>query len=95
MFRVTLACGGVPLSAGRTTARDIQREFAEHRQHHQNVTCVFTNGELVLSAENDFDPEGLALMDEFSDCISAYITELFDGRIRLVRCHQVDDHQME
>ncbi len=84
MYRVTLACGGVPPSAGQAAAIDIQQEFAEHRRHHKNVTCAFTNGELVLSAENDFDPQGLALMDEFSDCIAAYIEELFDGRIRVV-----------
>ena len=71
-------------AGGPTAAKDIQQEFAEHRPHHKNVVCNFTNGELVLTAENDFDPNGLALMDEFSDCISAYIAELFDGRIRVV-----------
>ena len=84
MFRVTLACEGVPATAGNAAALDIQKEFAEFRQHHRNVVCTFANGELVLTAENDFDPKGLALMDEFSDCISAYIVESFGGRIRLV-----------
>jgi hypothetical protein len=84
MYRVTLACYGVPASAGQAAAIDIQREFAEHRRHHSNVTCTFTKGELVLTAENDFDPEGLALINEFSDCVSACIAELFDGGIRLV-----------
>lgn len=84
MYRVTLACEAVPTSAGPTAAKDIQKEFSEHRPHHQNVVCTYTNGELVLTAENDFDPNGLALMDEFSDCISAHITELFDGQIRVV-----------
>jgi hypothetical protein len=84
VFRVTLACENVPMSAGATAATDIQREFAEHRTHHKNVVCVYTNGELILTAENDYDPKGLALMDEFSDCIAAYIAELFDGEIRVV-----------
>lgn len=84
MFRVTLVCEGVPASAGPIAAKDIEREFAEHRTHHQNVVCAYTNRELVLTAENNFDPNGLALMDEFSDCISAYIAELFGGRIRVV-----------
>jgi hypothetical protein len=84
VFRVTLACENVPMSAGACAATEIQREFAEHRTHHQNVVCTYTNGELVLTAENDYDPKGLALMDEFSDCISAYIAELFDGKIRVV-----------
>ena len=84
MFRVTLTCEGVPESAGHVAASEIQKAFAAHRQHHKNVACTFTNGELVLTAENDFDPKGLALMDEFSDCLSAYIAEPFDGDIRLV-----------
>jgi hypothetical protein len=84
MFRVTLACKGVPAGAGQRAASDIQREFAEYRQHHKNAVCTFTDGELVLSAENDFDSNGLALMDEFSECISAYVEELFDCDIRVV-----------
>ena len=36
---------------------------------------------LLLEAENDYDAEGLALQDEFSDCISAYIAGDFDRRI--------------
>jgi hypothetical protein len=84
MYRVTLACEGVPVSAGPSAAIGIQDEFSEHRPHHKNVVCTYTNGELVLTAENDFDPDGLALLDEFSDCISAYITEFFGGKIRVV-----------
>ena len=84
MFRVALACQGVPASAGQAAACGIQQNFAAHRQHHKNVVCTFTNGELVLTAENDFDPDGLALMDEFSDLLSAYIVEPFDGDIRLI-----------
>jgi len=38
----------------------------------------------VLKADNDFDPEGLALRDEFSDAISACIEEAFDGDIDIV-----------
>ncbi len=85
MFRVTLACENVPMSAGASAATSIQEEFVQHRTHHQNVVCTYTDGELILTAENDYDPRGLALMDEFSDCISAYIAELFDGKIRVVQ----------
>jgi hypothetical protein len=44
---------------------------------------------LVLHAENDFDPEGLALMDEFSDAISACIAGGFDGDIRVLSTTRV------
>ena len=83
-YRVTLECDGVPSNEGEEAAIDITKEFAEHRTHHENVVCAFRHGKLVLIAENDWDPEGLALMDEFSDCISAYVVEPFDGDIRLI-----------
>jgi hypothetical protein len=84
MYRVVLECTGVPGAEGKAAAEDIAREFAEHRSHHKNVTCSFLDHKLTLVAENDFDPKGLALMDEFSDCLSAYISTSFDGDI-LVR----------
>lgn len=40
-------------------------------------------GQGVLQADNDFDPDSLVLVDEFSDSISAYIAELFDGSIKV------------
>jgi hypothetical protein len=45
--------------------------------------CQFENGSLVLTAENDFDANGLALVDEFSDCLAAYLTA-FDGETSIV-----------
>lgn len=80
---VTLSCTGVPKNAGAEAAADITREFAEHRTWHQNVSCTWDGSRLLLTAENDYDPDGVALMDEFSDCLSAYITEGFDGSIRV------------
>ena len=79
MFRIVLECSGVPSDQGEVAARDITKEFAEHRPHHRNVTCSFADGKLTLIAENDYDPKGLALMDEFSDCLSAFIRGGFDG----------------
>ena len=37
----------------------------------------------MLGADNDFDADGLALMDEFSDLLSAFLPP-FDGDIRFV-----------
>ena len=89
MYRVVLICHGVPQSAGSEAAADITREFAEHRQWHSNVTCTWEGSRLILSAENDYDADGLALMDEFSDCIAAYITGGFDGDIQVESVTQV------
>lgn len=83
-FRIVLACEGIPDSEGRKAAADIADEFAKHRQWHKNVKCTWNGKELVLEAENDFDENGLALQDEFSDCISAYVATPFDGRLKVV-----------
>ena len=83
MYRVTIICEGLPLSVGEEAARDIAGEFAEHRQWHSSVTCEWRNARLVFRADNDFDDTGEATLDEFGDCIVAYIADPGDYRIRL------------
>jgi hypothetical protein len=83
MYRVVLACKGVPADVGAVTARDITEEFT-HRPWHRNVHCEWDGSRLILQADNDFDSNGLALLDEFSDAISASITDGFDGGIDVV-----------
>ena len=46
--------------------------------------CEWDGSRLILQADNDFDSNGLALLDEFSDAISASITDGFDGGIDVV-----------
>lgn len=83
MYRIILACKGVPPSAGAPGARAIAEEFT-HRPWHENVSCVWDGTQLMLLADNDFDADGLALVDEFSDAITACIKEGFDGDIEIV-----------
>lgn len=78
MYRITLACHDVPAAAGDEAARDITKAFRLHNPHEHNVICTFVDGKLRLVAENDHDPEGPNLMDEFSDSICAYV-EPFDA----------------
>jgi hypothetical protein len=73
MFKITMRAGGIDPGVGPRTAEDIQNEFRVHRHWHERVTCTFFDGVLTLVAFNDFDKDGLALSDEFSDCLSAYI----------------------
>jgi hypothetical protein len=47
------------------------------------VSCEWNGSELVLQAENDFDKNGLALLDEFSDAIAACIAGGFDGELEI------------
>ena len=51
---------------------------------HENVTCVWNGSQLILQADKDFDSNGLALVDEFSDAISACIKDGFDGDIEVL-----------
>jgi hypothetical protein len=81
-FRIVLACDGVPTNAGPLAAVNITEEFTR-RPWRQDVTCTWDGQSLILQAENDFDPDGLALIDEFSDAISACIHDGFDGDIRI------------
>ena len=74
MFKITMRASGVDPGEGTGAAAEIQNEFREHRPWHERVTCTFSGGTLTLVAFNDFDPDGLALSDEFSDCLSAFIS---------------------
>ena len=89
MYRIVLACYGVPVSEGAEAADDITTEFANHRTWWSNVSCTWDGARLTLQADSDVDSTGLALLDEFSDCTAAYIKELFDGEIRVKSIVQV------
>ncbi len=84
MYTVTLTCTGIPSAAGPQAALDITAEFRERRTWHQNVQCTWDGSRLLLQAQSDFDSNGLALQDEFSDCIAAYIAEPFYGEIKVL-----------
>lgn len=88
LHRVVLSCDGVPAHLGPPAALDIAREFSD-RPWHRNVVCTWDGRALVLQAENEFDPEGTALTDEFSDAISAYIADGFGGNIRVLSVESV------
>ena len=75
MFRVTLICHGLPAKSGEEAARNITNEFTNHRKWHDSVRCEWDGTRLVLKSENDFDTNGKATFDEFSDCILAYVAD--------------------
>jgi len=81
-YKITLVCTAVPITVTHKAASCIQEEFAQ-RPHHQNVLCTLSEKSLILTVENDFDSTGLALSDEFSDAITACISEIFDGTIEI------------
>jgi hypothetical protein len=83
IYRIILVCTHVPAHAGAAAAQDITEKFT-HRPWHKNVTCIWDGSQLILQADNDFDSDGLALLDEFSDAISACIKDGFDGDLNIV-----------
>jgi hypothetical protein len=70
MFRIVLKCGGVPKDVGAQAAADITEEFTQ-RPWHLNAECRWDGEHLIFRAENDFDSNGEALLDEFSDAVIA------------------------
>jgi hypothetical protein len=88
VYRVVVSCTGVSPQAGAEAARDIEREFNHVRTpRYANAVCTFAEGNLTLACDNDgWDMNGLNLMDEFSDCLTAFVMswDVQDGNMRLV-----------
>jgi hypothetical protein len=84
MFRIVLECAAEGLSAeiGEQTAIDIAEEFA-HRPWHTNVRCIWDRPCMRLEAQNDYDNQGLAMRDEFSDALAACVAMY--GRVGDIR----------
>lgn len=92
MFRIVVACTGIPAAEGPSGAEMILREFS-HRPWHTNVKCTWDETRLILQADNDYDSNGLALTDEFSDAISACISSLREGCIEILSVAVVGENQ--
>ncbi|MFG6443592.1 hypothetical protein, partial [Roseateles sp. LKC17W] len=70
MPTITVSCVGLTESEGPSAAIDVQDEFA-HRPWQTKVHCRWESGVLRLTATNDFDTNGQALLDEFWDTVLA------------------------
>ena len=79
MYRVTVVCGGLTEAEGSGAVACILDEFT-HRPWHKTVACEWRDGILWLSASNDYDQTGQALLDEFGDAIIACVSPV--GSIR-------------
>jgi hypothetical protein len=82
MYRVTVSCeGNAPIDWPDAPA-DVAAEFAS-RQWHQFVDCRWEGSTLFLVADNDYDDDGEALADEYSDTVAAYAPGTPGYRIRI------------
>lgn len=73
MFRVRVICKGLTQDEGASVPADILEEFT-HRPWHTNVRSEWDGEVLWLEAENDYDADGMALLDEFSDAVVACVS---------------------
>jgi hypothetical protein len=87
-YRAVLQCDGVPAAFGAEGAKLITAKFVK-RTWHKNAKCSWDGNHLTLSVENDFDRDGRAVMDEFSDEVSACIRGGFDGNLRVISVTEV------
>lgn len=88
MYRVRAVATGIPLAAGPNAAIEIAEEFT-HRPWQTNVQCSWDGDNLFLQADNDFDQDGRALLDEFSDAIAACLRNAGDGKLALVSVTEI------
>lgn len=72
MYRITIACRGLCDDDGREGPAAILEEF-ENRPWHTDVTCAWADGVLRISATNDDDHNGQALLDEYGDAVMACV----------------------
>jgi len=80
MYRATVICTGLTDFEAREAVVDMLAEFSE-RPWQEKVECEWRDGVLRLSAQNEVNDNGLALLDEFGDAINAYVN--YSGEIHL------------
>lgn len=79
VYHAILTCSGLTDSEANNAPADIVEEFG-HRPWHQNVKCRWDGHWLWLEADNDYDADGKALLDEFRDAVVACVNA--SGTIR-------------
>jgi hypothetical protein len=80
MYQSTVICTGLSNEEAWEAVAGMLTEFAQ-RLWQQVVPCEWRDDVLRLSAENDADSTGMALLDEFGDAICAYIN--YSGEIHV------------
>ena len=70
MFEIVVSCSGLSETTRHGAVADVAEEFVE-RPWQTDVHCWWADGLLMLRARNDYDANGQALADEFSDAVCA------------------------
>jgi hypothetical protein len=72
LYHAILTCAGLTDAEAANAPADIVEEFG-HRPWHRNVKCRWDGRLLWLEADNDYDADGKALLDEFGDAVVACV----------------------
>jgi hypothetical protein len=67
-----------------------QKNSCTESSTNQILTCASNGSQLILQAVNDFDSNGSAFVDDFSDAISAGIKHGFDGDGQILSIHELN-----
>ena len=89
MFRVTVKCERIAHDAWSDALEDVRTEFRD-RPWHRIVDVKWSGDTLLLIAENDYDSDGEALADEFSDTVAAYAPGTPGYRVDVVSVEVID-----
>ena len=89
MFRITVSCEGITPEKWPEALSEIREEFGS-RQWHHIIDIRWSGQTLLLIAENDYDANGEALADEFSDTIAAYAPGTPGYSVRVVSAANQD-----
>jgi hypothetical protein len=83
MFRVTVKCEGILPTGWPNAVADVAEEFVS-RPWQKVIDTLWDGDALVLVADSDYDHDGEALADEFSDTIAAYAPGTPGYRVRIL-----------
>jgi hypothetical protein len=83
MFRVSVACEGIPPHGWSSAFADVKSEFSKRWWHHF-VHCSWEGDALILVVDNEYDNNGAAVADEFSDTVAAYAPGTPGYRVRVL-----------
>jgi len=89
-YRIRLRCAGLRENEVSVAPKDILEGFS-HRPWHKNVSSHWDGTYLWLEAENDYDPDGRALWDEFSDEVTANVNWTGPINISIVSVDKLED----
>lgn len=93
MFRITITCEGLSTLQMECALPALLEEF-EQRPWQQNMLCKIENDLLFIQAENDFDDDGKALLDEACDAVFACVEgDWQDLRFEVHSVEKIQPHQ--